>query len=242
MRPAISVRDIPRHILENAGPDSPLRALAKQRATPRPLEFWEQSALINWADDPKTRLRYPELEGLMHVPNGGKRTKAVAAKLKVTGVRAGYPDLVLDVARGRYHGWRGELKARGGRPSPLQHEWHERLRLAGYRVDVVIGWEAMRDRIIDYLSLSPAIPSVEPVTRTLVLICHAAHPDQRKVREPCGRTLFAGAMVGHVEFVTTASDAPEGPESDGTFWLQCPRKQCGRWNRFRFVVAPRRVV
>ena len=89
----------------------------------------------------------------MHVPNGGKRTKAVAAKLKATGVRPGYPDLVLDIARGRYHGWRGELKVRGGRLSPLQSDWRNRLVSAGYRVDVVIGWEAMRDRLIDYLNL-----------------------------------------------------------------------------------------
>jgi hypothetical protein len=233
---------VSREMIENAGPDSPLRALVKQRASPRPLEFMEQSQLIAWADDPANRLRYPELEGLMHVPNGGKRTKAVAAKLKATGVRPGYPDLVLDAARGRYHGWRGELKVRGGRPSELQLVWHERLRLAGYRVDVVIGWEAMRDRLVDYLSLPLAVPSIEPVTRTLVLTCHAPHPDQRRMREACGRTLYTGAMVGHVEFATTASDAPEGPESDGTFWLQCPRKQCSKWNRFRFVVAPRRVV
>lgn len=158
MRPSLSLRDIPRHLIENAGPDSPLRALAKARRPPRPLEYLEQVALIAWADDPKTRRRYPELAGLMHVPNGGKRTKAVAAKLKAVGVRPGYPDLVLDVPRERYHGWRGELKVRGGRPSPLQLEWHERLRRQGYRVDVVIGWEAMRDRIVAYLSLPTYLP------------------------------------------------------------------------------------
>src|SRR5437870_1942292 len=101
---AISVRDIPQHVIDAAGPDSPLRQLVRSRRPPRPLEFFEQSALIRWADDPMTRVEYPELVGLMHVPNGGKRTKAVAAKLKATGVRAGYPDLVLDVARGLYHG------------------------------------------------------------------------------------------------------------------------------------------
>lgn len=82
----------------------------------------------------------------------------------------------------------------------------------------------------------------EIVTKTILLTCHSSHPDKRKAREACGRTLFVGAMVGHVEFVTTSKQAPEGPESDGTFWVQCPRKQCGRWNRFRFVAGPRRIV
>jgi hypothetical protein len=133
---------------ELTGPDSPLRETTRRR--PRSLEHQAQVALINWARENVTT--YPELELLAAVPNGGKRTKVVAKKLKAEGVKKGYPDLVLDVARGIYHGWKGELKVRGGRLEPEQSELHAKLRSQGYRVDVRIGWEAMRDAIIDYLT------------------------------------------------------------------------------------------
>jgi hypothetical protein len=139
--------------IERTGPESPMRKLAKSRKPRRPLEHLEQVRLINWSSDPETLKRYPELEGLAAIPNGGKRTKIVAMKLKAEGVKKGYPDLVLDVARGPYHGWKGELKARGGSAKPDQKTWHERLRRQGYRVDVRIGWEAMRDALIEYLNL-----------------------------------------------------------------------------------------
>lgn len=41
---------------------------------------------------------------IVHVPNGGKRSKRVAAGLKHSGVKSGYPDLVIDIARNGYHG------------------------------------------------------------------------------------------------------------------------------------------
>ncbi len=137
--------------IETTGPESPLRELAKKRRPPRALEHQHQVALMQWVE--KNLDRYPELEGLNAIPNGGKRTIVVAKKLKAEGVKAGYPDLVLDVARGSYHGWKGELKVRGGRVKPEQADWHERLRRQGYRVDVRIGWEAMRDALVDYLGL-----------------------------------------------------------------------------------------
>lgn len=63
-----------------------------------------------------------------HPPNGGHRHKAVAAKLKWQGAKAGVPDVCIT--------WRGrsiyiELKAKGGSLSPDQRAMHERLTLAG---------------------------------------------------------------------------------------------------------------
>lgn len=140
-------------VTETTGPESPLREIEKARRPRRALEHIEQVHLIAWASKSETLKQYPELEFLAAIPNGGKRTKVVAMKLKAEGVKRGYPDLVLDVARGGYYGWKGELKVRGGSVKPDQAKWHDQLRRQGYRVDVRLGWEAMRDALVEYLGL-----------------------------------------------------------------------------------------
>lgn len=101
--------------------------------------------------------RHPELLNLTHVPMGGKRHPTVAMKLKNEGMRAGYPDYLLDVPRAGYHGWRCELKAGKGTAGAHQKAWHERLREQGYRVDVCHGWEAAWRALCDYLGIPCSI-------------------------------------------------------------------------------------
>jgi hypothetical protein len=80
------------------------------RAKPVDREGLEQAALMA-----ELHARMPEVADLIfHVPNGGHRVKAVAAKLKAQGVKAGMPDLVLPMARGGFFGlyigrWRAGL-------------------------------------------------------------------------------------------------------------------------------------
>jgi len=124
-----------------------------------PTEHSEQVALIAWAKM-KTKA-YPDLAYLVAVPNGGDRHPAVAAKLKAEGVSRGYPDLLLDVARGTFFGLRLELKrTKGGRLSEHQEAWHQRLRRQGYRVCVCQGWEAAAAELTAYLA--------QPETRVVV--------------------------------------------------------------------------
>jgi hypothetical protein len=78
--------------------------------------------------------------------------------------------------------------------------------------------------------------------RTKLLTCHAPHPDvQRRKGDACGRSLVVGEVPAALEFVTISDEAPAMPP-DGTIWVQCPRKQCGKWNRFRIVVERGSVV
>lgn len=115
-----------------------------------PSEHVEQMRLFQWAH--YARGSHPELRLLYAVPNGGARHKAVAAKLKAEGVRAGVPDVCLPVARGGFHGLYIELKRqRGTRPSAEQREWLAALMDAGYRATWCPGWEAARDVIETYL-------------------------------------------------------------------------------------------
>ena len=126
-------------------------------------EEGHQICLFRWAD--LAKFKHPELRWLYAVPNGGMRSKAVAAKLKAGGVKAGYPDIGLDVARKGLHGLRIELKVPevkavpgvskrkpSGRTSPDQDAWLEQLNEQGYMAVVAYGWSHAMEIIEDYLS------------------------------------------------------------------------------------------
>jgi hypothetical protein len=70
-----------------------------------------------------------------HVPNGGFRTKAEAARLKWIGVLAGVLDLVLVLPEGRSAFW--ETKTPHGRLSDDQKAFIERLIALGHSWAVV---------------------------------------------------------------------------------------------------------
>lgn len=117
---------------------------------PVPTESVEQTSLFRWAG--YERHKYPELDLLYHIPNGGSRNKIEAKNLKMQGVRKGVPDICLPVARGKYHGLYIELKRiKGGTVSADQKEWIEKLNNAGYYACVCKGWEAAKDVIMEYL-------------------------------------------------------------------------------------------
>jgi len=121
-------------------------------------EFAEQSALLCWCAMNKDK--YPELDMLVHVPNGGSRNKAEAARLKISGVKAGYPDLILDVPRGPYHGLRIEMKYGKGKLSCEQIKWAARLHEQGYRVEVCYTWRSAAEVLLSYLTQLEIIQNV----------------------------------------------------------------------------------
>lgn len=107
-------------------------------------------------------IAYPELNRLFHIPNGGSRHKAEAAKLKGMGVKAGVPDLLLPVKRGIYSGLFVELKklktvlksnreSREKFTSNEQDDWITYLKSQGFGACVCHGWEAARDTLIKYI-------------------------------------------------------------------------------------------
>ena len=112
---------------------------------PIPHEANEQAALFRWAWF--MRGKYPELDLLYHIPNGGSRN------LKRQGVRAGVPDLCLPVARGRYHGLYIEMKYGKNKTSDEQNKWLDALSKQGYAVAVCYGWESAQKVITNYLNI-----------------------------------------------------------------------------------------
>lgn len=125
------------------------RAKGKPR---RDHEHREQVQLINWCESHKDII--PELGLIYAVPNAGKRSRAAGGKAKAEGLKAGVPDLVLPVPRGRYAALYIEMKVKGNTTTPAQEKWIEALRKAGNKAEVCYGWESARDTIMDYLGVT----------------------------------------------------------------------------------------
>ena len=108
--------------------------------------------------------KWPQLKYMfVHIPNGGFRHKAEAAKFVGTGVRAGVPDIFLAHwgyslrQTNRYFGLFIEMKTekrrkeKDGGCSKEQLEWLMDLANNGYCAAVCYGWEEARDTLINYL-------------------------------------------------------------------------------------------
>jgi hypothetical protein len=113
-------------------------------------EAQEQASVFEWAA--WAAKRTPELNLLYHVPNGGSRNVVEAVHLKQQGVKSGVPDIVLPVARGKYHGLYIELKTLRGRVSDTQKQWLDALRNQGYAAIVCRSADEARAMIGRYLA------------------------------------------------------------------------------------------
>jgi len=96
-----------------------------------------QCAVAQWLD----------LQGWLwcHPPMGGLRNKAVAAKLKAEGAKAGVPDILIfepftvNVGLGSaryYHGIAIELKVGRNKPTESQQTWLDALARRGWSTHV----------------------------------------------------------------------------------------------------------
>ena len=93
-------------------------------------ESMEQILFVNWM-----RKTHPQ-HRIFHIPNGGARGAATAARLKNEGVTKGVPDLFVPSLKL----WI-EMKAVGGKASPEQIDWIEYLQAHGYSACVCHGNE-----------------------------------------------------------------------------------------------------
>ena len=126
------------------------------RAKPVDREGMEQAALMR-----EIELCMPEVAELIyHIPNGGHRHKAVAAKLKEQGAKAGIPDLKLPMARGGYFGLYIEFKATPPNDAPVSASQHARIRLLseqGYLAIVCRGHFDAMEQLRAYLRLPKTV-------------------------------------------------------------------------------------
>ena len=114
-----------------------------------------QKAILTWA----SYMKYKDgtlADYLVHCPNGGGRSLGEGANFKKMGVKAGYPDLILDIAKGGYHGLRIELKKlKGSRTEPEQKARVKMLNDEGYHAVIVKGFDAAINTIEKYMKGEP---------------------------------------------------------------------------------------
>lgn len=110
-------------------------------------EHEEAVELWRWRAEVIKKL--PELGLLVHVPNEGH--EGLKRKL-AEGLQPDFPDYVLFVARGGYHGWCGELKTKVGYLAPGQRQWLVRLELQDYMAVCCYGWQQMARSLTAYLA------------------------------------------------------------------------------------------
>lgn len=97
--------------------------------------------------------KYPELEWMYAVPNGGQRSASVAAALKAEGVKSGVSDICLPVQRCGYNGFYIEMKKPGAlsKTSTKQKEFGAFVMEQDYLFAVFDHWEKAWSAITKYL-------------------------------------------------------------------------------------------
>ena len=113
------------------------------------LEAQEQENLITWCN--LQSRKYPELNLIFHIPNGGSRNKVEAFNLKKQGVKAGVPDLFFPVAKKGYYGLFIEMKVKNNKPTENQKKWLNALAEQGFLTTVCYSFEEARKTILNYL-------------------------------------------------------------------------------------------
>jgi hypothetical protein len=96
-----------------------------------------QIRLFQHLAHPELVARHPEVERILHVPNGGNRPGKEGAFLKAAGVKAGFPDVLWPYRLETVPGIAIEMKAEEGVVSDAQQEWREYLRSQGWDVHIV---------------------------------------------------------------------------------------------------------
>ena len=129
-----------------------LKRLYAAPRTHRPQHHHEdtlQKACVAWFDYTHKDLSLY----LHHSPNGGFRNASEAAKFKAMGVRAGFPDLVLLVPRGKCPFLAIELKYGRNGQSERQKAYQKALEAVGARYVVVRSVEEFKKVVEEYLGI-----------------------------------------------------------------------------------------
>lgn len=99
----------------------------KSRKPKKWVEETLQESCVKWFD-----FVYPDLKLLLHhSPNEGRRSVIEGTHLKASGMRKGFPDLVLLMPSGAYHWLAMEFKSEKGRPTEEQKEYADYLTTHG---------------------------------------------------------------------------------------------------------------
>lgn len=128
-----------------------VKPVIKKNAT----ESAEAKALVKWWALACKMYGVPE-NALVHIPNEGKRSVVMGAKLKAEGMRPGTPDYFLALPRPPLGGLWIELKrSKGGKLSDNQREMLAMLESQRYGIGICHGATQAIHAIQDYLKHTP---------------------------------------------------------------------------------------
>ena len=115
------------------------------------IEDDEQAKVFEWAA--WKQREHKLLMMLFHVPNGGNRNVREAVRLKRQGVKAGIPDIYLDVPMGFYYGLRIELKIAKNKPTENQTKYIDMYNELGYKAVICYSADEAISVICKYLEI-----------------------------------------------------------------------------------------
>lgn len=150
--PAKTMSDYTLAVWRRAHGEPDLPFPPRPRKSPRAEESRIQCAVIRWWSLKCSEFQVNE-RLLYAIPNGHQRDAVTGAILKREGLRAGAPDLNLDVARGPFHGLRVEVKTETGVLSRDQEVFIAALKSQGFCVEVAYGYDKTVAVIERYLKL-----------------------------------------------------------------------------------------
>jgi hypothetical protein len=98
--------------------------------------------------------KHPDIyEHMCAYPAGGMRNKKVGAEMKAEGQVSGYPDIIIDLPKGDYHGARIEVKTEVGTLQVTQKTKLMSLHEQGYYCTARKGFDSTVAAILDYARL-----------------------------------------------------------------------------------------
>lgn len=115
----------------------PRRGAVLRNAGRVPTEHEEQREFVLWF-----RRTHPGVR-IFAVPNGGARSMATAARLKVEGVMRGVPDLFVPA----WNVWIEMKRTKGGRVDEDQRDWHAYLSDLGHVVIIGRGADDAKEQV-----------------------------------------------------------------------------------------------
>lgn len=115
-------------------------------------EHSEQVAIFDWAKLMSNK--YPDLNLLYAIPNGGKRHITTARKLKREGSKSGMPDMCLPVSRFGFNSLYIELKSEKGSLSQFQKQKAKELAMSNNFVACCYGYQSAIDILEIYINKS----------------------------------------------------------------------------------------
>ena len=136
------------HLLKGSGASGFAARSNPSRKRPSDEEHRLQCACVRWFN-----YQFPKFSHtLFAVPNGGRRDKVTAAKMKAEGVRAGVADLILLKSNAQYGALLIEMKTRTGRQSDAQRQWQRLIQQDCYKYVVCRSLEDFIREVELYLS------------------------------------------------------------------------------------------